>query len=130
MPTSLSPISLNSEVMGTSRILAIQNFLEIMKPKKFEIWVLGLLNPLETNPTVHECVLSHFSHVGLFATLGTLARQAPLSMGFSRHDTGVGCHTLLQGIFLTRDGTRVSYISCIGKQVLYHWHHLGSSSQL
>ena len=81
--------------MGTSRILAIQNFPEIMKPKKCEIWVLGLLNPLETNPTVRECVLSHFSHVGL-------ARQAPLSMGFSRHDTGVGCHTLLQGIFLTQ----------------------------
>ena len=25
-----------------------------------------------------------------------------------------------------RDGTRVSYITCIGKQVLYHEHHLGS----
>ena len=26
-----------------------------------------------------------------------------------------------------RDQTWVSYISCIGRQVLYHWHHLGSS---
>ena len=34
--------------------------------------------------------------------------------------TGVGCHALLQGIFLTRDLTDVSYISCIGRQVLYH----------
>ena len=25
-----------------------------------------------------------------------------------------------------RDWTRISYISCIGRQVLYHWHHLGS----
>ena len=30
------------------------------------------------------CVLSHFSHVRLFVTLGTIACQAPLSMGFSR----------------------------------------------
>ena len=65
LPTSLSPIGLNSEVMGTSRILAIQHFPETMKPKRFEIWVLGLLNPLETSPTVHECVLSHFSCVRL-----------------------------------------------------------------
>ena len=30
------------------------------------------------------CMLSHFSCVWLFTTLWTLARQAPLSMGFSR----------------------------------------------
>ena len=38
-------------------------------------------------------------------TLGTpltVARQAPLSMGFFRQETGVGCHFLLQGIFLTQ----------------------------
>ena len=33
-------------------------------------------------------------------------------------NTGVGCHFLLQGIFLSRDQTRVS---CIGRQILYHW---------
>ena len=31
-----------------------------------------------------QCVLSHISHVQLCATLWTVARQAPLSMGFSR----------------------------------------------
>ena len=31
------------------------------------------------------------------ATPWTVACLAPLSMGFSRQDTGVGCHTLLQG---------------------------------
>jgi hypothetical protein len=31
-------------------------------------------------------VLSHFSHVRLFATLWTIAHQAPLSMGFSRQE--------------------------------------------
>ena len=31
-------------------------------------------------------VLTGFSHVRLFATLWTIAHQAPLSMGFSRQD--------------------------------------------
>ena len=34
-------------------------------------------------------------------------------------NTGVGCHALLQGIFPTQGSTQVSYISCIGRQVLY-----------
>ena len=48
------------------------------------------------------CVLSCFSRVWLFATLWTVAQQAPLSMGFSSKNTGVGCHALLQGIFPTQ----------------------------
>ena len=32
------------------------------------------------------CMLSHFSHVWLFATLWTTAVQAPLSVGFSRQE--------------------------------------------
>ena len=35
---------------------------------------------------MYVCMLSHFSHVRLFATLWTVARQAPLSMGFSRQE--------------------------------------------
>ena len=31
-------------------------------------------------------MLSHFSHVQLFATLWTVAHQAPLSMGFSKQE--------------------------------------------
>ena len=45
---------------------------------------------------------SHFSRVRLFVTLWTEASQAPLSMGFSGKNTGVGCHSLLQGAFLTQ----------------------------
>ena len=47
-------------------------------------------------------MLSHFSHVRLFVTLRTIAHQAPLSLGFSCKSTGVGYHSLLQGIFLTQ----------------------------
>ena len=31
-------------------------------------------------------MLSHFSHVQLFATLWAIAQQAPLSMGFARQE--------------------------------------------
>ena len=34
----------------------------------------------------YACMLSHFSHVQLFATLWIVACQAPLSMGFSRQE--------------------------------------------
>ena len=42
---------------------------------------------------VRVCVLSHFSHVQLFSTPRTVARQAPLSMEFSRQEywTGLLC---------------------------------------
>ena len=36
------------------------------------------------------------------ATPGAVARQAPLPMGFSGKNTGVGCHFLLQEIFPTQ----------------------------
>ena len=36
------------------------------------------------------------------------------------------CHFLLQGIFPARDQIPVSYVSCMGRRVLYHQCHLGS----
>ena len=48
------------------------------------------------------CVLGHFSRVRLSVTPWTLARQAPLSMGFSRQEYWSGLHFLLQGIFSTQ----------------------------
>ena len=36
------------------------------------------------------CMLSHFSHVQLFETVGTVACQAPLPMGFSRQEYSSG----------------------------------------
>ena len=43
--------------------------------------------PSEPPRNVCACVLSHFSCVPLFATLRTVAHQAPLSMGFSRQES-------------------------------------------
>ena len=42
------------------------------------------------------------SHAWLFATPWTIAHQAPCPWDFPGKNTGVGCHFLLQGIFLTQ----------------------------
>ena len=69
-------------------------------------WTLSLFFPSLFHPLVcsqsdcfkfvnlsHACMLSCFSHVWLFATLWTIAHQAPLSMGFSRQEywSGLPC---------------------------------------
>ena len=68
------------------------------------------------------------SHVRLSETPWTAARQAPPSVEFSKqeHWTGLPCPPP-GGSSQPRDQTRISYISCIGWRVLYHWRHLGSS---
>ena len=60
------------------------------------------------------CMLNHFSRVRLLVALWTVAHQAPLSMGFSRHEYWSGCHALLQGFSQPRDRTSISWVSCIG----------------
>ena len=68
-----------------------------------------------------------FSRIWLFDTLWFITLQAPLSMGFSRQ-------RILEWVAMPstrrssqlRDQTCVSYISCIGRWVLYHYHHLES----
>ena len=39
---------------------------------------------------MHACMLSRFSCVQPFVTLWTVARQAPLSLGFSRQEYWIG----------------------------------------
>ena len=52
-----------------------------------------LIQLLNKRPSMHACVLSHFCCVQLCATIGTVAHQAPLSMGFSRQEiwSGLSC---------------------------------------
>ena len=59
----------------------------------------------------------------LFVTPWTVARQAPLSMGFSRQNTGVSCHGLLQGIFPTQ-GLNPGLLHC--RWILYQLSYQGS----
>ena len=46
---------------------------------------------------LHSCVLSHFSHVWLFATQWTTTCQTSLSMGFSRQEYWSGLPFLCPG---------------------------------
>ena len=75
------------------------------------------------------CAQLH-SHVQLFVTSWAVACQAPLSVGSPGKDTGVGCHSLLQGIFPTQGSNPTLLCSSIGRQILYHcatWEALGNT---
>ena len=61
------------------------------------------------------------------AAPGTVACQAPLSMGFSRQEIGVGCHFLLQGIFLIHEW-KPGLLHC--RQILYQLSYKGSPKDL
>ena len=54
---------------------------------------------------------SCFSHVRLFVTSWTVARQAPHPWESPGKNIGVSCHTLLQGIFLTQV-SNPSFLMC------------------
>ena len=67
------------------------------------------------------CVLS-LSHVRLFATPWTIARQSLLSVKFSRQEYWSVFHSLLLGIFPTQ-GLNLGLLHC--RQILYHLSHQG-----
>ena len=67
-----------------------------------------IISPVQDR--VSGCMLSR---VWLFATPQTVAHQAPLSTGFPRQENWVGCHFLLQGIFLTQ-GSNPHLLHCWG----------------
>ena len=66
------------------------------------------------------CMLSCFSRVWLSVTPWTAARQAPLSTGFSRQEYWSGLPCSRRGSSWPGDWTRVFYVSCTGRWVLYH----------
>ena len=72
------------------------------------------------------CVLSH---VQLFVAPWAVAHQVPLSMEFSRQEYWSGSFST-PGDLPERDQTLVSCVSCIGRWILYHSHHLGSHNHL
>ena len=56
------------------------------------------------SPHKHSCVcVCTLSCVQLFETPWTLAHQAPHPRDFPGKNTGVSCHSLLQGIFLSQE---------------------------
>ena len=73
---------------------------------------------------VPACVVNHFSRVWLFSTPGLQPARLLYPWDFPGKNTGVGCHALLQWIFPTQGSNRVSFVSCISRQVLYLQRHL------
>ena len=71
------------------------------------------------------CMLSRFSHVSLFVTLWTVARLAPLSMGFSRQEywSGLLCPPPED---LPNPGIEPTSLCLqLSRQTLYPLSHLG-----
>ena len=63
---------------------------------------------------------NEYSGLISFATLWTVAHQAPLPMGFFRKNTDVGCHALLQGSFPTQ-GSKPCLLHLLHcRWILYH----------
>ena len=92
----------------------LENSMENSQKLKIE----SLYDP--ASPSGYVCMLSGFSRVQIFATPWTVARQAPLSMGFSRQEYWSGLPFASPGE-LPNPGIEpcVSCISCIGRWVLY-----------
>ena len=89
-----------------------------------ELFPLGPLPP-STSSCLCPCVLSC---VQVFVTPRTVARQAPLSMEFSRQEYWRGCHALRQGIFLTQG---LNPVPCIaGRFFTIQWSPLPAMSTL
>ena len=77
---------------------------------------------------VHACVQSHFTSVmSDSVTPSTTTHQVPLSMGFSRQEYWSELPCPPPGdLSKPRSEPQVSYVSCIGRWVLYLWRHLGT----
>ena len=109
------------------------------KPKNTGVHILSLLQRIfptqESNQDPLHCrwilyqlsterkKVKSLSRVWLFATLWTVAYQAPPSMGFSRQEYWSGLPYLLQEIFPTQ-GLNLGLPHC--RQTLYRVSHQGS----
>ena len=103
-----------------SQKIAIWLLLEILifgNPQK-----LGLEIYLFIFLALHDCMLSPFSHVWLCGTLWTIARKAPLSVGFSRQEYWSGL-PFPPPKDLPNPGTKPVTLPPYPK--LYHYRHLG-----
>ena len=81
------------------------------------------LAPADGSPwcQIFWCLLVSVSCSVMSDSLRPIARQASLSMDFPGKNTGVGCHSLFQGIFLTQ-GLNPGLLHC--RWILYCLGHL------
>ena len=86
-----------------------------------ETFLACALAPTSTKAvgSMRACMLSRFSRVQLFAIRLTVARQAPLSMGFSRQECWSVLSCLLHGIFPTQ-GLNLSLLCLLPGKSLFN----------
>ena len=75
------------------------------------------------------CVCAHsLSHVWFFVAPWTVVLQLLCPWDFPGKNTGAEWVAIFfsRGSSWPRNQTHVSWVSCIGRWILYHWHHLGS----
>ena len=90
-------------------------------------WLLNYLF-FFLNWFIHAYILCYFSHIWLFATawtLWTVAHQIPVHGIFLARILEWVAMSSSRGSSLPRDQIQVFYVSCIGRQLLYHYCHLG-----
>ena len=117
LPHSTKPSSLWKHLFYIKYLFITSLVAQLVKnlPAKRETWVrsLGWEDPLEK---IHSSILA-------WRIPWTVARQAPLSMEFSRQEYWSGVHALLQGIFPTQ-GSNPGLPLC--RQILYCLSNQGS----
>ena len=76
------------KLQWTKEVVRLRHFPICFTPHELMRWVSAKGQVQQSDSVIHTvtCVLSHFSHVRLFATLQTITHQATLSMGFSRQE--------------------------------------------
>ena len=69
---------------------------------------------------MHTCVLSHVSQVQLCDPMDCSLPGSSVHGILQARILELGFHFLLQGSSQARNQTHVFYVSCTGRQVLYH----------
>ena len=100
--------------------MSLRKLWEIVKDR--EVWHAESMGSkiagrdLATEKQYHACVLSHFSHVWLFATLWIVDCQTSLSKEFSRQEYWSGLPFFSTGDLPNPEIEPVSHVSCTGRQ--------------
>ena len=102
-----SPISM---VISYSLVKFYSRDLDIIRQKLILNWVYFV--KVTKNWRSMKVKVKSLRRVQLIVTPWTVARQAPLPMGFSKQEYWSGLSFFLQTIFLSQDGTWVSCIIC------------------
>ena len=96
-----------------------RSYLRKLLFKYVYVYIYMILMVYTHTHTYELVVVQSLSHVWLFATLWTVARQAPLSMGFFQA-------RLLEWVVISFSGGSwrfggQTHVSCIGRRILYYW---------